>query len=402
MVYIVTTSIEKKFLQNEDCIFAGRWCLKDSLEDINITDENTPLYHWDVKGLLSSDRFYLSYINEQVLIKLSKCLNEVLETSNDTEYWRLVVGYWVNIYCTVLFDRWQILKSCVDKVGTANILSLEVVESQFSTCDLDEFIKLSTESSEWNYYLFLKIADEFKSINKIYLNEKLILKKYSKKRNFINKFIQKYIIKKLYSIVFSFNNIHKFYSIKTYLPFIYELQLKLKIGEFPVLKGASFFDSERIDSNNNLRKLIKLEANLINDPFLEFTLKMVKDFLPTIYLEGYWQTLEDLKPAKTLNKKLKIAILPNRINSLTKNKTITNMLSELDAVILENFVPSKNLYTQLGINMKNYFTEKTAMDIPWIESPFFHCPAEWLFQPAQKRLKQIFSQGQVLSFPFHL
>lgn len=61
-----------------------------------------------------------------------------------------------------------------------------------------------------------------------------------------------------------------------------------------------------------------------------------------------FQTLEDLKPAKTLNKKLKIAILPNRINSLTKNKTITNMLSELDAVILENFVPAKNLYTQFS------------------------------------------------------
>jgi chromosome partitioning protein len=61
-----------------------------------------------------------------------------------------------------------------------------------------------------------------------------------------------------------------------------------------------------------------------------------------------FQTLEDLKPAKQLNAKLKIAILPNRINSLTKNKTISSSLSELDAVVLQNFVPSKNLFTQFS------------------------------------------------------
>jgi len=61
-----------------------------------------------------------------------------------------------------------------------------------------------------------------------------------------------------------------------------------------------------------------------------------------------FQTLEDLKPAKQINTKLKIAILPNRINGLTKNKTIASSLSELDAFVLENFVPSKNLFTQFS------------------------------------------------------
>jgi chromosome partitioning protein len=61
-----------------------------------------------------------------------------------------------------------------------------------------------------------------------------------------------------------------------------------------------------------------------------------------------FQTLEDLKPARQLNSNLKIAVLPNRINSLTKNKTIASSLSELEAIVLENFVPSKNLFTQFS------------------------------------------------------
>jgi chromosome partitioning protein len=59
-----------------------------------------------------------------------------------------------------------------------------------------------------------------------------------------------------------------------------------------------------------------------------------------------FQTVEDLKPARELNSNLKIAILPNRIHGSTKNKTIQATLNQLDAVVLDNFVPSKNLFTQ--------------------------------------------------------
>ena len=59
-----------------------------------------------------------------------------------------------------------------------------------------------------------------------------------------------------------------------------------------------------------------------------------------------FQTVEDLKHAKDLNHNLKIAILPNRINANMKNKTVTNLLQQLDASILENYVPSKNMFSQ--------------------------------------------------------
>jgi len=59
-----------------------------------------------------------------------------------------------------------------------------------------------------------------------------------------------------------------------------------------------------------------------------------------------FQTLEDLKPAREMNQMLKIAVLANRINGSTKTKTIQNSLLQLDAIILENFVPSRNIYAQ--------------------------------------------------------
>ena len=59
-----------------------------------------------------------------------------------------------------------------------------------------------------------------------------------------------------------------------------------------------------------------------------------------------FQTVEDLKQAKKLNESLILVVLPNRINGLTKSKTISNTLSELDAIVCQNFVPSKNIFTQ--------------------------------------------------------
>lgn len=72
-----------------------------------------------------------------------------------------------------------------------------------------------------------------------------------------------------------------------------------------------------------------------------------------------FQTVEDLKPARALNTQLKIAILPNRIHGSTKNKTIQATLDQLDAIVLENFVPSKNLFTQSS----TILAEKEYLDI---------------------------------------
>ena len=55
-----------------------------------------------------------------------------------------------------------------------------------------------------------------------------------------------------------------------------------------------------------------------------------------------YQTIQDLKPAKEINKKLKIAILPNRIHNRTNPTTVENALSSLEATIIPTFVVTKN------------------------------------------------------------
>lgn len=58
-----------------------------------------------------------------------------------------------------------------------------------------------------------------------------------------------------------------------------------------------------------------------------------------------YQTVKDLKPAEKLNRKLKLYILPNRIHSHTRVKTIKETLKNLNVEMFDNYVPQKKIFT---------------------------------------------------------
>jgi chromosome partitioning protein len=72
-----------------------------------------------------------------------------------------------------------------------------------------------------------------------------------------------------------------------------------------------------------------------------------------------YQTVRDLSPAKAINPKLKIMILPNRIHSLTRQKTVQEALADLDAVVLDVAVPQKNLF----VNFSTILPEKEYLHV---------------------------------------
>ena len=123
------------------------------------------------------------------------------------------------------------------------------------------------------------------------------------------------------------------------------------LDELAILKKKKYdyiiIDTAGKTTDNSIKKIC-VESDLVIVP----TSLSQNDLLVT------FQTIEDLKPAKELNKKLKIAVLPNRINGLTKTKSIVAALSELDAVILQNYVPSRNIFSQTStiIPEKEYLT----------------------------------------------
>lgn len=67
-----------------------------------------------------------------------------------------------------------------------------------------------------------------------------------------------------------------------------------------------------------------------------------------------YQTVTDLLPAKNINTALRILVLPNRIHSFTRLKTVEETLSKISAEVLKVMVPQKNAY----VNFSTIHAEK--------------------------------------------
>lgn len=123
--------------------------------------------------------------------------------------------------------------------------------------------------------------------------------------------------------------------------------------ELKALKSANGLDYIIVDSagkttDEGIKKLC-VESDLVLVP----TSLTQNDLLVT------YQTVTDLAPAKAINGNLKIAILPNRIHSLTRLKTVKDALEEIDAIVLETIVPQKNLF----VNFSTVLAEKAYLNI---------------------------------------
>ncbi|HEY3430706.1 MAG TPA: ParA family protein [Cyclobacteriaceae bacterium] len=109
----------------------------------------------------------------------------------------------------------------------------------------------------------------------------------------------------------------------------------------------------KIKQNSNLHYVIVDSAGKTTDEGIK-KLCLVSDavIVPTSLTQNdllvTYQTVTDLAPARSLNPNLKIMVLPNRIHSFTRMKTIQEGLSNVEAIILDVMVPQKNLFVNFS------------------------------------------------------
>jgi chromosome partitioning protein len=96
-------------------------------------------------------------------------------------------------------------------------------------------------------------------------------------------------------------------------------------------------DSAAKTTDEGIKKLC-----LVSDIVIVPTSLTQNDLLVT------YQTVTDLGPARDLNPRLKILVLPNRIHRQTNLYSIRDNLKNLDAIILPTIVPQKNLFVNFS------------------------------------------------------
>jgi chromosome partitioning protein len=135
-----------------------------------------------------------------------------------------------------------------------------------------------------------------------------------------------------------------------------QLKSETNEGSFEILGSQDHQIAEeliRIKQNSALHYVIVDSAGKTTDEGIK-KLCLVSDavIVPTSLTQNdllvTYQTVMDLAPARELNPNLKIMVLPNRIHSFTKMKTVHDGLSNVEAIILDVMVPQKNLYVNFS------------------------------------------------------
>ena len=71
-------------------------------------------YHWDDRNRMLSDYKYLKVIYEKYLAILSQNLNRIHDVNHSPEYWRIIVGPWLQLFINVVFDKWFSIKEALE------------------------------------------------------------------------------------------------------------------------------------------------------------------------------------------------------------------------------------------------------------------------------------------------
>jgi len=131
-------------------------------------------------------------------------------------------------------------------------------------------------------------------------------------------------------------------------------KLKIKKDRFFPIVGSEDYrvanEISQLTKTNNFDYIIVDSAGKTTDKgikelCLASDLVLITTSLTQNDLLVAYQTIKDLKPAIDVSTNLKISILPNRIHSRTRIRTVKEVLKNLDTSILNTYVPQRKNFT---------------------------------------------------------
>lgn len=284
---LVTTDIRLgTSTEPSNTYFLGAWCFSSRHDEKQARAAGRIIqYHWDDRDKLRRDFDWLEKINEELLDELLVALNQLHGVNEDKNFWRLLLGYWLNIYTTVIFDRWESL-SQVGKFGLnfhTKVLPLD--DQTLAAADTAEFVQMVTESSQWNHSLFALIARYLPTIKLISADFELSACSRSTLVRTTTRPVRQKILDAVGRAANWFKSPDRFFVISSYLSPGKLAELEVSLGQLPIPRFG-FSGAINSDFDPNWRKW-SLPVNAVNDEFSLLVRALLPKCLPRIFLEGF-------------------------------------------------------------------------------------------------------------------
>jgi len=256
-------------------ICLGKWCEQYPNEDC--TDVLT--YHWDDREKLYNDFCYLQDLNDSIISDIATVLNNIHKVDKSKRYWEMVVGYWLNVYTSVLYDRWCTVHKLLETHDADEIDVCGFISNDLSSNSIEDFVGNVLED-EWNESIYLLILEYLKS-------EEYFFERYDSGtlNKGSNKFTIRYCVREALNWLSSLaGRKDDVFLVATYMPDSIVSKIYLKLGQLP----RYWFDGHipAFHYNKEMRQW-SIEKKAIRTEFENFALSLLPHLMPRSFLEGY-------------------------------------------------------------------------------------------------------------------
>ncbi len=159
-VFLATTALEEFWDVSKPIVFLGEWCLlyerRSYWEKLNGRLLASP---YDNVDAAENAYGYVNRIYEKILPALGEKLNSIHGKSYSNRYWRILLGPWLQLYLSVVYDRFVHIKKAVDEFPNFTTIGLSA-ESFVMPADTLDFACFLSEDS-YNLQLCTKILRTF-------------------------------------------------------------------------------------------------------------------------------------------------------------------------------------------------------------------------------------------------
>ncbi len=275
--------------KNENLVFYNSLIKqKTNSKILNLSNFNIAKCYGLEETIIKDDVEYLEKVYNKFIKILTNELN-IFHSENKTErYWSIILGKWLGQLINTSYNRYQTLEKIFKEFDIKDIEAIDYSKIIVADECTDCFENLVNDVL-FDAILVSKIVNFSKYKIKISKNLKI-----SKKIFFINqnpksneesiKFKAKKKIKNLFKLFNLFKKSDDAFINDTYLPFLEEKKLQMKVNKLPRNWDPPNFNYSKYDQEK--RDLLKFDLSLDNE-FESILLKIIKDYLPIAALESY-------------------------------------------------------------------------------------------------------------------
>ena len=290
---LICTANEDLISINNKNILMGDWCLADNefkKKIMNLDFEICDYHYNNNQNKVRKDWNYLFILYDKVMNALSVKLNEYHNENFSRRYWEILAGQSLVQLLSILWDRWETIKSAEKKFRINEVAILKYNASDYIPKDFNDLFSNKIDDHFWNNCVYSEIIKDSFRFKIVEVNHEK--KKYSdvKKNLKINNFNVLSLIDTLLSkIIKEKVLLYKFGRKKTISYMFTQLKLSRYYNEF---RNQITF---KVEPN---RKNLFLDLDPKN-LFEEMLGRKLLNFLPISHLEAFKDINAYLKKIKS-------------------------------------------------------------------------------------------------------